>query len=433
MEATRSYLFVTWSGGGNVAPVLSVARRLADRGHRITVLAEPCMQDAIEKVGARFVAFTKHFTRADATVDIVGDWEASTPVAALRRALKNLMFGPARSVAEETREAIRAHSPDVLVVDLNMPGALLAGEAAGLPTAVLFHMPEYLPGPGRPAAGPGFTPREDLFGHLRDGLFAHLLYKQIGRHRESFNDARRALGLAPLASAKDILDLYHRADLRLILTSEAFDFPIKPAPTNVRYVGPVLDEPEWVEDDWKNPWPANDDRPLVVVSLSTTYQKQRDALQRAITALGELDVRGLVTLGPVMESEEFDLPANVVAVPSAPHGRIFPEADAVVTHAGHGTVMRALAHGLPLVCMPMGRDQNDNAAKVAFHGVGIRLSPSAKPGKISAAVRRVLEDSSYRTRARHLQEILLEDAASELAVQELEAVGLSRTRDVVAA
>ena len=101
-----------------------------------------------------------------------------------------------------------------------------------------------------------------------------------------------AHGLAPHASAREVLGEYHRADLRLIQTSEAFDFPITPPPANVRYVGPVLDEPDWVEA-WQSPWAEDDPRPLVVVGLSSTFQGQRDALQRIVTALGTLDVRGM--------------------------------------------------------------------------------------------------------------------------------------------
>lgn len=115
---------------------------------------------------------------------------------------------------------------------------------------------------------------------------------------------------------------------------------------------------------------------------------------------------------------------DVLVVESAPHTKIFPEADAVVTHAGHGTVMRALAHGLPLVCLPMGRDQNDNAARVASHGVGLRLRPSAKAKQICEAVQRVLHEQEFRRRAEQMQRIIDEDVAKDRALRELEAVGL---------
>jgi AcrR family transcriptional regulator len=113
------------------------------------------------------------------------------------------------------------------------------------------HNPEYLPGPGRSAAGPGFLPRADLIGRLRDGLFTQVLYRTLAGYLPAFNEARQAFGLAPLGTAQELLGEYHRADLRLIQTLEAFDFPITPRPANVRYVGPVLDDPGWTEP-WSN-------------------------------------------------------------------------------------------------------------------------------------------------------------------------------------
>ncbi len=427
MSAPRSYLFVTFEGGGNVPPVLGVARRLAARGHRVRVLAEPCLRGAVEAAGARFIPFTRHFTREDRTGDLIGDAAARTPIGALKASLERVVFGPARIVAEETGRAMEGERPDVVVADALMPGALVAAEAAGIPRVVLFHMPEYLPGPGRPAAGPGFLPRTDLVGRLRDGLMTRLFHRQFQPYVAPFNDARRAFGLAPLGTGRELVGQFHAADLRLIQTSRAFDFPITPPPPNVRYTGPVLDEPDWT-GAWQDPWPEADARPLVVASLSATFQDQRGVLQRIIAALGTLPVRGLVTLGPAMAGERFDLPPNVVAVPSAPHGQLFPHAAALVTHAGHGTVMRALAHGVPLLCLPMGRDQDDNAARVVARGAGLRLRPSASPPRIAAALRRLLDDPGFRANAARLGAIIRDDAAADRAVAELEAVGRMQDR-----
>jgi UDP:flavonoid glycosyltransferase YjiC (YdhE family) len=155
MPAPRSYLFVTFEGGGNVPPVLGVARRLAARGHDVRVLTEPCLRAAVEQAGARFVPFTRWFTREDRAQDLIGDSRAKTTIGAFKHSLEHLVFGPARIVAEETQRAMETERPDVVVVDGLMPGGLVPAEAAGITRVVLFHMPEYLPGPGRPAAGPG--------------------------------------------------------------------------------------------------------------------------------------------------------------------------------------------------------------------------------------------------------------------------------------
>jgi MGT family glycosyltransferase len=420
----RSYLFVTWDGGGNVPPVLGVARRLAARGHAVRVLAEPCLEPAVREAGAGFIPFTRHFTRTTVGSDLMGDWRAKSPIGALKRSFDGVIFGPAGIVAEETQRALAQSPTDVLVADFLMMGALIAAEAARIPRVVLFHMPEYLPGPGRPAAGPGFMPRSDFIGRVRDGLLTSLFHRTLAGYLPAYNGVRRAHGLAPLESGRDLMAEYHRADLRLIQTLEAFDFPIRPAPANVRYVGPVLDDPEWPEP-WQDPWREDDPRPLIVASLSTTFQNQKDLLRRIIAALGGLEVRGLVTLGPAMAGAAFDLPPNVAAVASAPHAQVFPRAAAVVTHAGHGTVMRALGAGLPLVCLPMGRDQADNAARVCFHGAGLRLNPTAKAPRIREALERVLRHPRHRHNAQRLGRMIVGEAAADLAVAELERVGLA--------
>jgi UDP:flavonoid glycosyltransferase YjiC (YdhE family) len=439
MATARSYLFVTFEGGGNVPPVLGVVRRLARRGHTVRVLTEPCLRSAVEAAGGRFVPFTERFTRTDRAADLFGDWEPRTPVGALRRSLERVVFGPAPVVARQTTAELDREAADVVVADLMMPGALVAAEAAGVPRVVLFHMPEYLPGPGRPAAGPGFLPRDDLFGRLRDGLMTYAFHRLLRQFLAPFNEARQALDLAPLRTPQELLDQFHRADLRLIQTSEAFDFPLTPRPANVRYVGPVLDDPDWAGGgagdgasdqvgELVSPRAGEATRPLVVASLSSTFQNQRALLGRIGAALGTLEVRGLVTLGPAMAGEALDLPENVRAVAAAPHARVFPQAAAVVTHAGHGTVMRALAHGLPLLCLPMGRDQDDNAARVVAKGAGLRLRASASPRRIAGAVRRLLQEPHFRDEARRLGQIIREDAAADRAVAELESVGVGPLR-----
>lgn len=440
MTVGRSYLFVTWEGGGNVPVVLGVARRLAQRGHRVRVLTEPCLEGAVRAAGADFLPFTRHFTRTDRAQTLLDDAKARTTVGALRRSFEVVLFGPARITAEETRAAILAEPTDVVAVDHLMPGALAAAEAAGTPRVVLFHTPEYLPGPGRPAAGPGFLPRQDLLGRARDALLTAVFLRTVGGYVERYNEARRTMNLRPLRSAKELLKQYHQADLRLILTSAAFDFPIDPAPANVRYVGPVLDDPDWADarpvdgagDASHGPRGAANaplkatgaELPLVVASLSSTFQDQGPVLRRIIAALGSLPVRGLVTLGPAMEEDFDELPANVQVLRSLPHSAVFPRANAVITHAGHGTVMRALASGVPLLCLPMGRDQDDNAARVVARGAGLRLKASTGPDGIARAVRRLVTEPDFAARAQELGRRIRADVAEDRAVEELERVGL---------
>lgn len=415
MDTQKSYLFVTWEGGGNVAPVLGLAQRLIERGHRVRVLAEPCLQKNIESIGAEFISFKKYFIRTDRTIDLIQDWNAGPMNLAT---FDNIIFGPAMDVAEETLAAIKDVHTDVVVADLMMVGSMIAAEAYGIPHVVLFHMPEYLPGPNRPPGGFGLNPQVGKVGQLRDRLLSMVFNRVTGKFLPRLNAVREHFNLAPMRS---FLDVYHHADLRLMQTCKAFDFPIFPAPKNVRYVGPILDDPDW-SDDSTLMLPNGDSKPLVVVSFSSTFQNQRQAIQHTVTAMADLPINGLVTLGPSMSNERFQAANNIEIKSSCSHSKVLPSASAVVTHAGHGTVMAALSNGLPLVCLPMGRDQIDNAARIVRHGAGLKLSPKAKPREIALAIRRVLNEPEFARNAMRLREHILADVGANRAVLELEQI-----------
>ena len=104
----------------------------------------------------------------------------------------------------------------------------------------------------------------------------------------------------------------------------------------------------------------------------------------------------------------------------APHSEVLRHASAVVTHAGHGTVIKSLAAGVPVVALPLGRDQLDNAARVAHHGAGLRLKPKASSDDIATAVGRVLNEPSFAASAERMAAAIAAETAGDLAVQELE-------------
>src|SRR5439155_25569671 len=122
---------------------------------------------------------------------------------------------------------------------------------------------------------------------------------------------------------------------------------------------------------WDPPWPADDSRPLVLVSLSTLPQGQAPILQRILTAITPLPVRALVTLGPSLDVSQFTAPPNVIFETFVPHASVLPHVTAMVTQCGMGTLMKALSHGIPLLCMPLVGDQPDNAARVVARGAGV--------------------------------------------------------------
>jgi MGT family glycosyltransferase len=416
----HSFLFTHWEGGGNTPPVFALVRRLLARGHRVHVLSDICHRPEVEALGASFGAWTGVPPRPDKSAqhDPLRDYEAKSPIDLLGRLRDKLFVGPAGAQARDVLDALKHVDADAVVTSEMQLGAMAAAESAHLPCAVLSPNIYLLPRSGAPPFGPGFQPLGGPIGAVRDWIVRTTLIKVFAKGTAQYNTVRHDLGLPPLSHP---LDQFARVTRHLVMTSPAFDFAPDAVPAHVVYTGPVLDDPDWAEP-WRSPWPATDARPLVLVGFSTTFQDQVEVLGRVIAALGALPVRAVVTVGPGLGTASFPEAPNVHVCASAPHSAILRQASLTITHAGHGTVMRALAAGVPLVCLPMGRDQNDNAARVVARGAGVRLKPNAKVAAIQKAVRTVLDSSRYRANAQALGRQIVDDAARSPAISILEEV-----------
>jgi MGT family glycosyltransferase len=162
-------------------------------------------------------------------------------------------------------------------------------------------------------------------------------------------------------------------------------------------------------------------RPLVLVSFGTTNMRQGQVLQRVLDALEFLDLDVLCTLGRV-SIRGLRPPENAMIREWVPHMAVLPRVSAVITHAGLSTVMCALANGVPLVCMPMGRDQPLNADRVAALGAGLHISSQSSIDVITTTVEDVLEGSSFRHKAQQMADVIARYGNGSRAVSELEAL-----------
>jgi MGT family glycosyltransferase len=411
------FLFTLWDGGGSLPPELTVVRQLVTTRHTVTVLGDPVTEPEVRAVGVTdfrpWVDAPHHDTRR-AEDDYIRDWELRNPTRVLANLMDTLMVKPAPLFAAETLAAIDDVRPDAVASSFPLLGALMAAETRRVPCAALVPNVVSLPAVGMPPFGTGFLPPTGCLGRARDRFLNALVDRMWNKGLQELNRVRASLGLGPLDR---LLAQYEQPERVLALTGAAFDFPAT-LPPNVRYVGPQLDDPEWAE-----PWtPPDDDRPFVLVAMSTTFMDHLDQLQRAVTALGDLPVQGLVTTGPAIDPDQIDAPDAVTVVRSAPHRQVLAHADVLVTHGGHGTVMKGLIAGVPIVCMPTGRDQPDNAARLIHRGAGVKISKKASPAKIAATVQQVLGDPSFRTAAARLGEHLRAEATSGAVLAELEAL-----------
>jgi MGT family glycosyltransferase len=418
------YLFALWDGGGTVPPELGVARRLILRGHTSTVLADPTLADDVAVTGAEFRSWRRapHRRSQAPDDDLLKDWECRSPAPVLGRLLDRLIAGPAAVFADEVRAAYRDRPGDAVVASGPLLGALAAAESLRVPAVALMSNIYNRPAPGLPPFGTGLRPAGGPVTRIRDRALDAVVTRMWNRGLPALNAARGSLGLPALGDLWEQLD---RAARVLVLTSPAFDLPASSLPENVRYVGPVLDDPAWAEAFD----PPAGTEPLVLVGFSSTRMRgQVEVLRRVVAALSTLPVRAVVTTG--LGTDPADVPGTerVSVVRSAPHGVLLRSAAAMVTHAGHGTLLKTLAAGVPAVCLPMGRDQRDNVVRAERHGVVVRLRPTASAERIAAAVRQILDDPSFRQAAQVLGSRLRTDAGSSRLVDELETVAARHRR-----
>lgn len=415
----RVFLFVLWEGGGTNPPELAIAARLVARGHVVRVLGDPCMRSDVAAAGATLRPFRVAPHRATRTADteIIRDWAAWTPLGAFARARDRHAFGPAKLFAREVLETLEEFPADAVVVDAMLFGGLVGAEASGRPYAALIPMTSFLPAAGRPPPALGLRPAQGPLGRLRDRVLWWLGDELLWRScLAPLNAARRSVGLGPVAHP---LDQIRRADRVLVLTSPAFDFAAPERDGNVCYVGPELDDPAWATGAGRPVLPTGPG-PLILVSLSMTYQGQEPLLRRIVSALAPLPVRAVVTTGPALDPDDFPAPAHIRMVQAAPHSALLPHCALVITHGGHGTVLRALSAGVPVLCLPMGRDQADDAARIVAAHAGCWLSSHSAVGTLRKAVTRALADRELRAGAKRIAAQLSAERHGDLAVTELE-------------
>jgi hypothetical protein len=338
---------------------------------------------------------------------------------------RRALFDPAAAYGADIRDEIhRAATDAVLSLDM-LFGAVLGSEAAGVPVAMLSPHISLRPLPGLPPAASGLmqpkTPEERDEIAAASDRWADFLNCFL----PTINQACAQLGVVGF---KHVVELFDRPARLLLAISRAFDFEADFLPDNVRYIGPLLDEPSWSKP-WQAPWSVGSCRPRVLIACSTGAQGQSDLVRRIINAMGAVEIDAVATAGPNLDIDHLRAPTNVRLLHSAPHDAVMKEVSLVITQGGHGTVNRALVHGLPLLVMPMGRDQGDNAARVEAKGAGLRLPPIASELEIAAAVKRLLIEPQFRAAARRVGDAIRADIDASALVWEMETIVAASRRE----
>ncbi|WCB94329.1 4'-demethylrebeccamycin synthase [Baekduia alba] len=320
-----------------------------------------------------------------------------------------------------TRELVVAERPDVVVSDILTLAPALAAELEGVPWATLIPHVDPRGAPGFPPYSVGARLPRTALGRRAWSAFDPLIARGLELGRSELNETRSRLGLGPLAHVHGGIS----RQLAMVATFPQLEYP-RPEPEPATHVvGPLQWEPPF--GDVALP-PG--DAPLVLVAPSTAQDREGRMLAAALEAMADLPVRVLASTNKRGDVSGHTVPANARLVDWVSYSRTMPLCDLVVCHVGHGTLMRALSAGVPVVACPAAGDMNENAARAAWAGVGVRLPRRLVTARgLRLAVQRALADGSLRRRARELatwsgQHDPVDRAAT--LVEELAAGGLVR-------
>ncbi|WP_395729510.1 glycosyltransferase [Nakamurella sp.] len=358
-------LLVSFVGGtGHFLPLAPPARAAAAAGDRVLVTGQSAMLPVVAAAG---------FTVVDSGGRTLADPAARRPLAPVDRAAEAAVINDvfagriARGRATRLIEIGRTWRPDVILHDEVDFGAAIAADVLGLPRVELVVLP----------AG-GTVDRDRLAS-------------SVARTSAEFG-----LPAGPRA-----------ATLTLEPAPPGFRDPTDPLIGTVRRIRPAaLDVP------LGDPDPATarvlgrldqfPDRPVVWLTLGTIFhQESGDLFGRMTAGLSRLDASVMVTVGRELDPAELGpTPPNVWVERYVPQQFLLPRCDLVACHAGSGSVLGALAFGVPMLLVPMGADQPANADRCAALGVATVLDPlRLTPEQVARAARTALQDPRFRAAA----------------------------------
>lgn len=393
---------------GHVRPGMPIARELVARGHEVVWYTDDRFATSVGRTGARHVGFTvaRDIDETDLDGSFPGRAAVRPGIAQLKFDLRALFIDTVPGYMTDLRRLAESEDFDVVVVESSFIAAAFLAEERGLPWAVFASTPLTARSVDCAPLGFGLPPVGGLAGRVRNRVLNSVVPRVFRSEQRRLEDVRAELGLPPA----DVLFLDYtvaRAPIYIQGTIPEFEYPRRDLPANVHFVGALLPEapggmtlPEW--------WPDLDaGRPVVLVSQGTVKLDPELLIHPTIEALQHEDVLVIVTTGgtPPADIQSRHTVDNVRVERFIPYADLLPKVNAVVSNGGYGTTQQALAHGIPVVAAGITEGKNEVAARVAWCGAGINLkTDSPTPAQIRGAVRRVLDDPTYRTRARALQD-----------------------------
>jgi MGT family glycosyltransferase len=206
-------------------------------------------------------------------------------------------------------------------------------------------------------------------------------------------------------------------------TPKEFDFPGIPWPPQFHYAGPFHVSENHAPIPF--PWAKLNGKPLIYASLGTLVNGLDHVYKTILKAVGKLpDVQVVLSIGTNIDPDILEpIPQNTIMVRKAPQIELLKRAALCITHAGLNTTLESLAHGVPMVAIPIAYDQPGISARIAYHGVGEFVDlDSLSVTNLSELIRKVLTNRSYADRARYFKEVIAKTRGLDVAADVVERI-----------
>lgn len=360
---------------GHAFPMIALGRALRARGHAVVIETAERWRTDCEAEGLGFVAAPEYPTFPTRE-------QPMKPYEAVVKAV------------EETRPAVEEARPDVVVHDILTLAPALAGEQLGLPVATLVPHVDPRTVRGAPPYSVGARLPRTVLGRRAWAALHPLTDRGLRQGRDELNETRRRVGLAPVERLHGGIS----AGLAMVATFPQLEYPRAPEP-GTHVVGPLMWEPAFPEVEL-----PEGDGPLVLVAPSTAQDPAQRLLGRSLEGLAQLEgVRVIATWNRRLPPFPVPDGPGLRVVEWLSYARTMPRCDAVICHGGHGTLVRALSSGCVPIAVPDGGDQGENAARIAWAGVGSRLPRRlATPNALAGVTESVLADRAMAARVARL-------------------------------
>jgi len=382
---------------GHIHPFAALGRELIARGHRVTYLQMIDLEEKIRAEGLDFEAIgTTDHPRGSlpASLEALGRLKG---LAALRFTIQ-AVAKTTLTMCREAPDAIRRLKIDALLVDQMEPAGGAVADHLGIPFVTICNA---LPINRDPIAPPAFSPwqyRGAPWAHARNAIgyavsdwLTHPITRVVAEYRAQWK--------LPLLASPD--DSFSKI-AQISQMPREFDFPRAALPPHFHYVGPLR---RAAPHSIAFPWEKLDGRPIVYASLGT-LQNSREAVFRCFAeACENFDVQLVISHGGgLTDAQSSQLPGAPLVVRYAPQELLLERARLTLTHAGLNTVLDSLAHGVPLVAVPITYEQPAIARRVEWHGCGESIAlPQLNLRRLRARLASVLHEGCYREGAARMQ------------------------------